>query len=423
MKRRSKAGGKAIKTRRHKTAAPKRRRAQKAMRGRNTVAVSQAAKVASLLRELQASEQRWRSLLDNPIFGVTFLDEHQRFISTNQVFKSMTGYSGDELRQMTPLDISVPGEREFNQTLFKELQQGKRQHFEMIKQLKRKDAKLIWIHLYVFAIPDQKNGRLLAFGMAFDITEQKLANNSLQNARAEQSRLGRINQMAAVLGSITHEINQPLAAIAANASAGLRWLERTIPDLGETRMVLQGIVRDAHRVNEVIKGIRAMFKAEDQTRGLVELNALINEALALAQGELQKQQIVVQTELATKISPVMANEVQLREVIFNLITNAIDAMASITDRNRILRITTKFSSINEVAITVEDSGTGIALENIELIFDTFFTTKLHGMGMGLAICRSIIESHGGTLSASPGYPHGAVFQIVLPTGRSDARTL
>jgi PAS domain S-box-containing protein len=418
MSRRSRADGEPVKTRRRKTVRPKRRNAQKAVHRGSSRAVDQETKVARLTRELQTSEERWRSLLENPIFGVTFLDEHQRFISSNQAYQTMTGYSDEELCQLTPLDISVPGEREFNETLFRELQQGKRQHYEMIKQLRCKDGKLIWIHLYVFAIPDRKSGGLLTFGIAFDITEKKQAQDALQNTRAELARLGRMNQMVAVTGSIAHEINQPLAAILANANAGLRWLARTTPDVGETRTVLRGIVHDAHRAGEVIQGIRATFKAEGQTRVSVDLNALMREALALTQGELQKERIVVQTELTGKLPPVTADRVQLQEVMLNLITNAIDAMGSVTDRKRLLRVKTELNGSEGAFITVEDSGTGIAPGNIDRIFDTFFTTKPNGMGIGLAICRSIVESHGGSLSASPSYPHGAVFQIVLPIGRS-----
>ena len=145
MSRRSRADGEPANTRRGKTVRLKRRNAPKGVRSRSSPAVGQKAKVARLSRELQTSEERWRSLLENPIFGVTFLDEHQRFISTNQAFRTMTGYSEGELRRMTPLDISIPGEREFNETLFRELQQGKRQHYKMIKQLRRKDGKLIWM--------------------------------------------------------------------------------------------------------------------------------------------------------------------------------------------------------------------------------------------------------------------------------------
>ena len=227
-----------------------------------------------------------------------------------------------------------------------------------------------------------------------------------------------MNQIVAVTGSIAHEINQPLAAITANANAGLRWLARTTPDVGETRTVLQAIVHDAHQAGEVIQGIRAMFKAEGQARGSVDLKAVVREVLELAQAEHLNWPVEVQTELGENLPPVTGDRVQLQHVLFNLITNAIDAMDSVNDRPRVLRVKSELNSREGVIVTVEDSGSGIALENIDRIFDTFFTTKPHGMGMGLAICRSIIESPGGTLSASPGYPHGAVFRIVLPIGMS-----
>ena len=155
MRGRSTAGGEPEKMGRRKAIKLK-RSAPKAAHRHGSSDVGQKTRITRLTRELQTSEERWRSLLENPIFGVTFLDEHQRFISTNQAFRTMTGYSEEELQEMTPLDISIPGERELNKTLFRELQQGKRQHYEMIKQLRRKDGKLIWINLYVFAIPDRK---------------------------------------------------------------------------------------------------------------------------------------------------------------------------------------------------------------------------------------------------------------------------
>ena len=164
MRRRSSTGGKPVKARRRKTATLKRRDAPKAMRGHGSS--------ASIQMELRTSEERWRSLLNNPIFGVTFLDEHQRFITTSRTFQNMVGYSDEELRQLTPLDISIPGEREINENLFSEMRQGKRQHYEMIKQLRCKNGNLIWVHLYVFAITDRKSGTQLPFGIAFDITEK-----------------------------------------------------------------------------------------------------------------------------------------------------------------------------------------------------------------------------------------------------------
>ena len=422
MRRPDKAGGKAVKAQRRRRLT--RRSASKAARRRNSSASGQKAKVVRLIRErkirkriqmeLRTSEDRWQSLLENPIFGVNLLDEHQRFITANQTYQTMLGYSIDELRQLTPLDLSVPGEREINEALIKEMQEGKRQHFEMIKRLRRKDGKLIWISLYVFAITDWKSGANLTFGIAFDITEKKQAQDALQEMRAELARNARVNQMVAMTGSIAHEINQPLSAIVANASAGLRWLERTTPDVDETRTVLQEIVDEGHRAGEIIKGIRAMFRADDKSRVSVDLNELVREVLVLTQDERRNGQIEVHSELDENLPSVTADRVQLQHVLFNLMTNAIDAMESVTDRNRILRVKSKPNGSAGVLITVEDSGIGIAPENINRIFSAFFTTKSHGMGLGLAICRSIVESHGGRLSASPNYPHGAAFQIVLP---------
>jgi PAS domain S-box-containing protein len=368
--------------------------------------------------ELRTSEERWRSLLNNPIFGVTFLDENQRFITTSRTFQNMVGYSDDELRQLTPLDISVTGEREINEDFFSQMRRGERQHYEMIKQLRCKNGKLIWIHLYVFAITDRKSGTQLPFGIAFDITEKKQAQNALLETRTELARVARINQMVAMTGSIAHEIKQPIAAIVANANAGLRWLERTNPDVDETRAVLQAIVRDGHRVDGVINGIRTVFKGNAATRVSVDLNKLIREVLAFAQGEHQTWPIEVHTNFADNLPLVPGDRVQLQQVIFNLITNAIDAMDMVIDRTRSLRVTSELKGSDAVVVKIADTGTGIAPENIDRIFDTFFTTKSHGMGMGLAICRSIIEAHGGTLSAWPGYAHGAVFQLILPVGTS-----
>ena len=422
MRRPDKAGGKAVKAQRRRRLT--RRNASKAARRRNSSASGQKAKVVRLIRErkickriqmdLRTSEDRWQSLLENPIFGVNLLDEHQRFITANQTYQTMVGYSIDELRQLTPLDLSVPGEREINEALIREMQEGKRQHFEMIKRLRRKDGKLIWISLYVFAITDWKSGANLTFGIAFDITEKKQAQDALQEMRAELARNARVNQMVAMTGSIAHEINQPLSAIVANASAGLRWLERTTPDVDETRTVLQEIVDEGHRAGEIIKGIRAMFRADDKSRVSVDLNELLREVLVLTQDERRNGQIEVHTELDENLPSVTGDRVQLQHVLFNLMTNAIDAMESVTDRNRILRVKSNPNGSAGVLITVEDSGIGIAPENINRIFSAFFTTKSHGMGLGLAICRSIVESHGGRLSASPNYPHGATFQIVLP---------
>ena len=238
--------------------------------------------------------------------------------------------------------------------------------------------------------------------------------HALRLARTEVARVTQRMAMDEMTASIVHEIKQPLAAIALNANAGLRWLTRTAPNLDEVRDALNRVVTDTNRANEVTDGIRSMFKKDGQKKAPVDLNQLIQEVLALMQGELQNQQVRLQTELGAKSAQVLGDRVQLQQVFLNLITNAIDAMGSITERPRILRVKSETSKSDGVVVTVEDSGPGIDPKGVDRIFEAFYTTKAKGMGIGLAICRSIIEAHDGRISASPGDPHGSVFQVVLP---------
>jgi PAS domain S-box-containing protein len=401
-----------IKKLRRKTSGQGRRKAPRTM--------SRHPSPTSIEMELRTNEERWQSLLDNPIFGVTFLDERQYFIASSRTFQNMVGYSDEELRQLTPLNISVAGERETNAAFFSEMVQGKRRHYEMIKQLRCKNGKLIWVHLYVFAITDRKSGAQLPFGIVFDITERKQAQDALRETRTELARVARVNQMGAMTGSIAHEINQPISAILTNAKAGLRWLGRTTPDVNETRAVLEAIVREAQRTDNIINGLRTIFKAGAPARASVDVNKLIREVLAFAQSEHLNSRIEVQTNLNENVPLVSADRVQLQQVILNLTTNAFDAMETVVDRERQLRVMSELNGDDSVLVTIEDTGTGFAPGDIDRIFDTFFTTKSHGMGMGLAICRTIIEAHGGRLSASAAYPYGAAFRIVLPIGNNKA---
>ena len=427
MKRDSGAGDGSGKGRRGKTPTP--RTTPKASRPRSSAPAKREPKIArgtggqgaldELQVDLRTSEERWQSLLENPIFGVTFVGQHHRYEGTNRAFQSMVGYTAEELRQISPLDISVAGERELNALYFKELQSGERNHYEMIKQLRRKDGSLIWTHLYVFSVTDRKSGAKLPFGIVFDITDKKRAQDALEEARAELVRVARLNEMGAMTGSIAHEISQPLSSIVTAANAALRWMARPNPEIEETKTLLQGIVHDGQRASEIIKGIRAMFRAAPEQRSVVNLNELIREVLVLLQVQLRNALIEVRTELDENLPTLSADRVQLQQVLFNLITNAIDAMNSVVGRNRILRIGSEHSGSRWLLVSIEDSGIGIAPENIDRMFKSFFTTKTNGMGMGLAICQSIVESHGGKLTASPAHPHGAVLKITLPVGGAD----
>jgi signal transduction histidine kinase len=259
---------------------------------------------------------------------------------------------------------------------------------------------------------DEFNKLIVAFNnmlAALAAARERELDDQAQSAR--QTLLATMGQMAA---SIAHELNQPLAAIVTNGNAGLRWLARSTPDLDEARAALKRVVGDGHRASQVIGTIRSIFKKDGQKKAPLNVNELLREVLGLVKDQLQDQQILLETELAAKSSEVLGDRTQLQQVILNLITNAMDAMESITDRRRVLRVRSDSNKTDAVVISVEDTGTGIDPKSTDRVFDSFYTTKPHGMGIGLAICRSIIEAHGGRINAAPGALHGSVFQVILP---------
>ena len=374
------------------------------------------ARFAQLERELRANEDRWGAVFANPFMGISVLDKNHYFLMTNSTYQAMVGYTNDELKKLTPLDITPIGEREINRTLFSELQQGKRQDFELVKRLRRKDGKLIWIQLYVFRIADRAATGQHTFGMVFDITEKMQAQDALQAAQAELARSANVSRMGAMTASIAHEMNQPLTAVVGIAGAGLRWLKQTPPAIDKARECFEKVVHAGQSAADVLESVRAMFKSEKLASVPIDLNQLINDVFTLVQGVVKTQDIAVRTELDTAIMPVTGNRVQLQQVLYNLVSNAIEAMESVADRTMLVK--SEHENSGQVRVTIEDSGTGIEPQQIDKIFDPFFTTKVDGMGMGLSICRSIIEAHGGRLWASPGRSHGAVFQFTLPSDAS-----
>jgi C4-dicarboxylate-specific signal transduction histidine kinase len=261
-----------------------------------------------------------------------------------------------------------------------------------------------------FAVPD----RGLIYATGRDITNLKQAEEQLHALRNEFANASRRTTMGVMTASIAHEIKQPLAVIVASANAGLRWLRRSEPNLVEAQGNLDQIVQAGHRITEVIDGIRAMFGKESGKTSAVDLRQLVGEVLALAQGELETHQILLRNDMGDGLPQVMATRVQLQQVILNLVSNAIEAMSSVTGRERCLTIASSLAPQSSVTMTVADTGTGIDPAHLDRIFDPFFTTKSHGMGMGLSICRSIIEAHGGALRVTPASPFGTVFHLTLP---------
>jgi signal transduction histidine kinase len=234
-----------------------------------------------------------------------------------------------------------------------------------------------------------------------------------------REREARLMTGDAVAATIAHEVAQPLSGMITNADAGLRWLDRSMPDLDEAKAAFEQIVADGHRAGAVIGSIRAIFKKDAGNRTSLDINDLIGEALALTRGDLQRHRILVQAEPNAQVPQVRGDRIQLQQVLLNLITNAIDSMAA-KDGPRVLCVKSEVHDGGGVIVSVADTGTGIGSQALERIFDPLFTTKSGGMGMGLSICRSIIEAHDGRLWVAPNKPEGAVFQFMLADGAASA---
>ena len=252
-------------------------------------------------------------------------------------------------------------------------------------------------------------------GLRDEMRERQRAEEALQKSQSELAHITRVMTLGELMASLAHEVNQPLAAVVTNAQACLRWLALEPPRPDEARAAVERIVRDSNRASEVIQRIRALVKKTDPQMVALDINDVIREAISLEQREMLSRRVSLRTELASALPPVLGDRVQLQQVVINLVMNALEAMAPVTDRPRDMLIRSQRDDSNEVLVVVRDSGTGIDSENSERLFNAFFTTKPTGMGMGLSICRSIIAAHGGRLWASPNADHGATFQFTLPS--------
>ena len=264
-------------------------------------------------------------------------------------------------------------------------------------------------------------GRFVGYrGVGRHITERRLAEDAMRAMQAELAHVNRVTTMGELSASIAHEVNQPIAATVTNAQAALRWLRAQPPDLDEVRASLSRIAEDGKRAGNVISGIRALINKVPPRKDRFDLNEAVLEMVALTRSEVLNHGILLQTELAPGLPRVDGDRTQLQQVILNLILNAIEAMGGIDEGTRELRINTEREAAGGVLVTVRDSGPGLDLADTERVFTAFYTTKPKGMGMGLAICRSMVEAHGGKMWASANEPRGAVFQFTLPLERDES---
>jgi C4-dicarboxylate-specific signal transduction histidine kinase len=250
--------------------------------------------------------------------------------------------------------------------------------------------------------------------------ELRQANETLGDVQTELARVSRVMTLGELTASIAHEVNQPLAAIVTNANACLRWLGGATPNMFEARNAVERIIKDGYRASDVISRVRALVKKTPPREDSVDLNEVIIEVFALAQSEARRNRVSLKQQLKENLPRVRGDRVQLQQVILNLIINGLEAIGKSKDGTRELSVNTDQDDDNNVIVAVSDFGEGLDSANFERVFDAFFTTKPDGMGMGLAISRTIIESHGGRLWATANSPRGAVFQFTLPVDAESA---
>jgi C4-dicarboxylate-specific signal transduction histidine kinase len=275
------------------------------------------------------------------------------------------------------------------------------------------DRSVRWIQLVAHAVGHDA-GRLEFIGAVKDDTATKRADEALREAQTELAHVTRLTTLGELTASIAHEVNQPLAAVMVSAQACLRWLDRPAPDLGEARHNAESIIKNASRAAEVIQRIRALAKRTGAEMSPLDLNEVVIESITLVQHALSSQNVALVLDLTPELPSVLGDRVQLQQVIINLIINAVEAMQAITDRTAELVIRSWQDSSSNVLVAFKDCGIGIAPEDAVHLFNPFFTTKPNGLGMGLSICRSIVEAHGGRMSISGNVGPGATFQFALP---------
>jgi PAS domain S-box-containing protein len=376
---------------------------------------------ARLYRDLAEREARIRRLVDANIVGIIIFHLEGRIFDANEAFLRMVRYDREDLTsgRMRWTELTPPEWRDSDQQRILELKStGIMQPFE--KEYFRKDGSRasVLIGLAMF-----EAGGSEGVGFVLDLTERKRAEaearESERRYREVQMELAHLNRaatMGQLTASIAHEVQQPISATATFASAALRWLNAKPANLEEVRHTLEYIVTEAMRAGGIVSGIRNLVKKAPPRKDWVDINEAVREVIELTQGEAAKHNVAVQTVFGEDLPLVLGDRVQLQQVMLNLIVNAIEAMSARSVGSRELRISTAADASNDVTIAVRDSGPGVPAVHVKRVFDPFYTTKENGLGMGLSICRSIAEAHGGRLWASANVPRGAVFQLVLPRG-------
>jgi PAS domain S-box-containing protein len=366
---------------------------------------------------LRLSEERWRAVFANTVVGIGIADPSGGFVAVNSAFHTMLGYTEAEFLGLSLQEITHEADRGLTEALMTELLSGKRRSWEMVKRHRHKDGRLIWVNFSGSVVAASGGTPALLVGIVQDITDRKRAEDDLLQTQAELARVARVTALGELSASIAHEINQPLAAIVANACACLNWLASDSPSLDHVREALADLVKDGNRAADVLSRIRALLSRSAVPRGPCHLTAVVEDSLALVRADFGRFGIIWHTSFAADAPMVFCDKVQVQQVLLNLLMNAAEACREVATERRRLTVRTAVEYRNAgpwSVVEVEDSGIGLRDPDTSRLFEAFYSTKPGGLGMGLSISRSIVESHGGRLWATSNAKHGATFHLALP---------
>lgn len=364
---------------------------------------------------LLASEERFRRYFDLSLVGMALTSPTRGCIEVNDELCRILGYARQELMQLHWPQLTHPDDLAADVAQFDKVVAGDQDGYVIEKRFIRKDGRVVWCTLAAQCVRGADGSVDFFVALVQDMTERLQADEALRRAREQLTHVSRVAAMGELVASIAHEISQPLAAIVGNGHAAVRWLAAQPPDHGEAVAAVQHIVADAHRASEVVAGVRRFLQRGEALHAPVDLQACVSEVARMLEAEARARHVRVQVE-PQHGEPIFVpgDPVQLQQVILNLAMNGLDAMATMPEAKRCLRLAVETEGVAAARVDVCDAGQGVALAQRDRIFDAFHTTKATGMGLGLTISRSIVEAHGGRLWCTANAGGGETFSFALP---------
>src|SRR5229473_3890881 len=381
-----------------------------------------ASKVARDVTEHRSAEQalregaaRLRTLIETAVDGVILINARGVVLVFNPACEKLFGYSADAvIGQNVKMLMPEPYRQEHDRYLSNYLDTREPKIIGIGREVmgRRKDGSTFPMGLSVGQA--KQEGESIFVGIIHDLTASKRTEQALRQAQTELARVARVTTLGELTAAIAHEVNQPLTGLVSSGNACLRWLAGDVPNLMAARESVERMISAGSRAGEVIRRIRALVGKAPPLRDRLNINDAITEVVTLIRGEIQRNRISLRTKLSTDVPLVLGDRIQLQQVILNLLLNAMEAMSDVSPQPRELSVSSAKDGPNGALVSVRDSGTGLDGTVLDRLFEAFYTTKAHGMGIGLAVSRTIIQAHGGRLWAMPNVPQGAIFQFTLP---------